>query len=301
MNKIIKHTQFIQSKQVKLAVYEWGKSNPDQQSIVLLHGYPDSAEVWDTVAEKLSAQFHVISYDVRGAGLSDIPATQHEFHSDFLIDDLIEVISTTSPNQAVHLVSYDWGSLQAWEGILDDKLKPYVATYTAMTPSLDAIGWWFKRELKKNNITAYSNVLKRLVSSSYMGFFQLPILPEMLWRIGLHRVWPKVVGHLQKVKVQPSKSLLKDALHSIALYRENMRQPLLSPSNRKTTIPTHMVILTKDPFVPREISESMSEWVGNIEFSEINSNHWVMLSHADELASTVSNYIFKHSKKLKTA
>ena len=53
MNKIIKHSQFIQSEQVKLAVYEWGKSNPDQQSIVLLHGYPDSAEDRETVSEKL--------------------------------------------------------------------------------------------------------------------------------------------------------------------------------------------------------------------------------------------------------
>lgn len=301
MNTTTKTLQFIHVNPLKLAVYEWGKSNPKQETIVLLHGYPDSAEVWDRLADKLSEQFHVVSYDVRGTGLSDIPARQKHFHSDYLIEDLKQVIAAISPNKAVHLVSYDWGSLQAWEGILDDRLKDQVASYTAMTPSLDAIGWWFRREVQKNSFEGYSNVVKRMTSSSYMVFFQLPVIPELSWRAGLYKVWPKFVAQLQKTTVPVSKTMLKDALHSIALYRENMIKPLFLPSSRKTTIPTHMLILTKDPFVPRAISESMREWVENIEYTEIDANHWVMLSHAEQLAQILSAYIERHSQSKNAA
>ncbi|MCL2728894.1 MAG: alpha/beta fold hydrolase, partial [Actinomycetia bacterium] len=37
-------------------------------TVVLLHGYPDSKEVWSEVARRLAPRFHVVTYDVRGHG-----------------------------------------------------------------------------------------------------------------------------------------------------------------------------------------------------------------------------------------
>lgn len=265
-----KKTQLIATQNnLNIAVYQWGESNPQQETIVLLHGYPDSASVWDQVAEVLSASFHVVSYDVRGTGLSDIPRRQKEYKSDYLINDLEQVISLTSPNKRVHLISYDWGSLQAWEGILGDRIKPKVISFTAMTPSLDAIGWWFHSKFKQKSLKSYIRMMKRLHESSYMLFFQLPVIPELTWRAGLHRLWPKIVTQIQKYPAPHSPTMLKDALHSIALYRVNMIKPFFRPSKRKTTIPTQMIMLSQAPFVPEDISRSMSNWAEQIEFTEI--------------------------------
>jgi pimeloyl-ACP methyl ester carboxylesterase len=45
--------------------------------IVLLHGYLESAEVWNGFAEKLSSEFRVISIDLPGHGLSDVYGETH--------------------------------------------------------------------------------------------------------------------------------------------------------------------------------------------------------------------------------
>jgi pimeloyl-ACP methyl ester carboxylesterase len=61
--------------------------------IVLLHGYLESSEIWDGLAEKLSSGFKVICIDLPGHGLSDIfgPVQTMEFMAEVtrdLLDNL---------------------------------------------------------------------------------------------------------------------------------------------------------------------------------------------------------------------
>ncbi len=55
----------------RLAVSEAGARAA--ATIVFVHGYPDTSAVWDPVLERLAADFHLVAYDVRGAGASDVP------------------------------------------------------------------------------------------------------------------------------------------------------------------------------------------------------------------------------------
>ena len=57
----------VRSGDVELAVRRWG--DPRRPTVVLVHGYPDSSEIWGPLAQLLSNEFHVVAYDVRGAGL----------------------------------------------------------------------------------------------------------------------------------------------------------------------------------------------------------------------------------------
>jgi pimeloyl-ACP methyl ester carboxylesterase len=59
--------------------------------IVLLHGYLESAEVWNGFSEKLTSTFRIISVDLPGCGLSDVYGEVHsmEFMS-LAIKKLIE-------------------------------------------------------------------------------------------------------------------------------------------------------------------------------------------------------------------
>lgn len=56
---------------VELCVAELGDDR--QPTVVLVHGYPDSKEVWSEVAVRLADRFHVVLYDVRGHGRSTAP------------------------------------------------------------------------------------------------------------------------------------------------------------------------------------------------------------------------------------
>ena len=64
----------VNSAGVDLQVFTYGDEK--KQPIVLVHGYPDNHSVWEPVAKLLADKYFVITYDVRGAGGSDVPRKQ---------------------------------------------------------------------------------------------------------------------------------------------------------------------------------------------------------------------------------
>ncbi len=73
----------------------WGIGRP----VVLLHGWPLSADSWDYHAMKIAdAGFKVIAYDRRGFGRSDQPFGEYDYDS--LSDDLSDVMTATQCKDA---------------------------------------------------------------------------------------------------------------------------------------------------------------------------------------------------------
>ncbi|MDQ6692870.1 MAG: alpha/beta hydrolase [Chloroflexota bacterium] len=79
----------------KLYVKDWGSGRP----VLLLHGWPLSADSWDDQALGLAESgFRVIAYDRRGFGRSDQPWSGYDY--DTLADDLASVIDATGAKDA---------------------------------------------------------------------------------------------------------------------------------------------------------------------------------------------------------
>ena len=88
---------------VELFVKEWGVGRP----LVLIHGWPLSADSWDDVAVPLAnAGFRTIAYDRRGFGRSSQPWDGYNY--DALADDLADVLSTLQLTD-VTLVGFSMG------------------------------------------------------------------------------------------------------------------------------------------------------------------------------------------------
>ncbi|QRN78945.1 MAG: alpha/beta fold hydrolase, partial [Nocardiopsis sp. BM-2018] len=66
----------------------YGAVPPTGPTLLLVHGYPDNATVWDSLVADLAADYHVVSYDVRGAGRSTAPDDRSGYLMDQLADDL---------------------------------------------------------------------------------------------------------------------------------------------------------------------------------------------------------------------
>ncbi|CAM5638574.1 hypothetical protein SCALM49S_04746 [Streptomyces californicus] len=64
MNLSQARERYVRTGGVELCVAELGDA--DRPTVVLVHGYPDSKEVWSEVAVRLAEQWHVVLYDVRG-------------------------------------------------------------------------------------------------------------------------------------------------------------------------------------------------------------------------------------------
>ncbi|MCU4413306.1 alpha/beta fold hydrolase [Acinetobacter sp. WU_MDCI_Axc73] len=287
-----KTKHFVQSDDISIAVYEWGKSSTEKQTMVLIHGYPDSAEVWDGLASILAKDFHVVTYDMRGTGQSSVPSQKTQYHFNYLMNDLSQVIDSVSPNQAVHLLGHDWGALQGWEAILDDRLKAKVKSYTALAPSLDAVGMWFRDRFISLNPLQHIQGIKQMVSSSYMVFFNLPVIPEFVWKIKLAEQWSGLVSIIEKKQVIEPSHQLKNGINGLELYRKNLIKPLLLPKKRYTSVPVHLLVMKKDPFVPLHLFENQAKWIkAPVARTEINASHWGILSRPEMIAPAIKQYV----------
>jgi len=191
----------VKSGDVNLAIRRWG--DPRRTTVVLVHGYPDSSEVWLPLAKLLSDEFHVVAYDVRGAGDSDKPFFKGAYQLPQLMADFKAVIDQVSPNAPVHVVAHDWGSIQSWESVTDESLKGRIASFTSCSgPCLDHMGHWFRDRLRKPTAKGLGEVFKQSFKSWYIYLFQLPVVPNLIWRLGMGAAWPSLLRWLEGVKVQ---------------------------------------------------------------------------------------------------
>lgn len=85
-------------------VKDWGQGRP----VVLVHGWPLSADSWDPQAMALAdAGFRVIAYDRRGFGRSSQPWSGYDYDS--LTDDLADVMKATGADHDASIVGFSMG------------------------------------------------------------------------------------------------------------------------------------------------------------------------------------------------
>ncbi|MEH6694889.1 MAG: alpha/beta hydrolase [Hyphomonas sp.] len=83
---------------------ELGEGRP----VILIHGWPLSADSWDPIMMKLAENgYRAIAYDRRGFGASDHAAAGYDY--DTFADDLADVMKATGATSDVALVGFSMG------------------------------------------------------------------------------------------------------------------------------------------------------------------------------------------------
>ncbi len=275
---------------VQLAVTQRG--DPAHPTVVFVHGYPDTQAVWDELAGLLAARFHVVSYDVRGAGESTAPGGTAGYAFPLLIADLEAVIKEVSPDRPVHLVGHDWGSLQCWEAVSTPSLAGRVASFTSMSgPSLDQASAWLRRRALRSPRGA-ADLASQLSRSWYIGFFQLPGLPELAWRRRLGRQWGEMLaaGGISPRPGHPADTITQDAVNGLSLYRANMPRRMTRPQPSKVDIPVQVIVAAGDRFLTEQTQLSARGFVPRLWLRRVRAPHWVQRTHAAQLAGWIAEF-----------
>ncbi len=276
---------------VELAVHERG----DGPTVLLVHGYPDTHAVWDGVAERLSARFHVVTYDVRGAGASGRPAGREAYRLTHLVADMRAVIDAVSPGTPVHLAGHDWGSIQSWEAVC--AMPDRFASFTSMSgPCLEHIAHWTRTGLRRP--AGIAAVARQTVHSWYIGAFQVPVLPELFWRAVLAHRWEGLLRHNEGVPagVRPAPTLADDAAAGVQLYRANMFAKR-GGGERRTTVPTQVVVATGDAYVtPALAAEAPRPFVAELTVSPVDAPHWAPLTQPDTIARLIGEHAERNGR-----
>jgi pimeloyl-ACP methyl ester carboxylesterase len=151
-------TMRIELDDVTLKVDDLGTGSP----VMLLHGWPDTADLWRHQVPALVADhYRVLAPDLRGFGASSRPAETQAYDMAHLVGDVIGVLDHLSIPR-VHLVGHDWGAAISWmtAALVPDR----VASLTALSvghPTAFRTAGWGQRE-----------------KSWYMLLFQFPGVAE---------------------------------------------------------------------------------------------------------------------------
>ncbi|MET8981581.1 SDR family oxidoreductase [Streptomyces sp. NPDC004539] len=279
---------------IELCVAELGElGNP---VVVLVHGYPDTKEVWSPVAARLAERFHVVLYDVRGHGSSTAPKPlRGGFTLEKLTDDFLAVIDAVSPGRPVHLVGHDWGSVQSWEFVTVARTEGRIASFTSMSgPSLDHFGHWINSRLRRPTPRQVGQLLGQGAKSWYVYALHTPALPELAWRGPLGKRWPALLRRTERLDdaSYPTASLPSDAAHGAWLYRDNVRARLRRPrADAYAHAPVQLITPLGDAFLSPRLYDDLETWAPRLTRRTLPAKHWIPRTRPDQVASWISEFV----------
>jgi pimeloyl-ACP methyl ester carboxylesterase len=282
----------VRSGEVDLLVRTAGQ--PDHATVVLVHGYPDTQMVWAPVVERLAAGFHVVTYDVRGAGGSTAPRGRAAYHLDRLADDFDAVCRAVAPERRVHLVGHDWGGIQGWDFVARARFAGRVASFTTIAGP--ALGHALRANRSAIRRRDPLRALDRLRRSWYIVPLCLPGGPTLMWRVALGgRRWRRWLSLVERVPVDdayPAPTFSADGWHGANLYRANIPHRLirgdrLSPAHA----PVQLIIPTRDRFISPSYYDAAADVAPALRRREIPGSHWAPRAQPELVAAWIAEFV----------
>jgi len=221
----------------------------DGDPVVLLHGFPERGSAWSSVAPLLhAAGLRTLAPDQRGYSRGARPRRRRDYRLPLLVGDAAALLDRLG--QPAHVVGHDWGASVAW--LLAAAHPDRVRTLTAVSVPH---GSAFVRA---------SRTSAQGLRSWYMGFFQVPRLPELAARrpggpmdLGLARS-----GKTEDEVARFRTEIVEDGAlpGGLGWYRA---MPLLRPgwADQRVGVPTTLVWGDADTAIVRRGIDLSAEWV----------------------------------------
>ncbi|MBI3270160.1 MAG: alpha/beta hydrolase [Planctomycetes bacterium] len=241
--------------------------------LLFLHGFPEFWYSWRHQLAAFREDFTVVAPDLRGYNLTDKPPSGYEVES--LVADMVDLIRVLGHERAI-VAAHDWGGAVAWG--LAIARPERVDRLIAMNIPHPAL---MLRALRTNP--------RQMLRSWYMGFFQLPAIPEGFIRA---RNYALIEWMFRGMEVR--KGSFTDA--DIRLYKEAIARPgaltaainyyrairrsqgarLFRGTGMRVRVPTLLIWGEADEALGVELTYGTEEFVPNLQLRYIpRCSHWV--------------------------
>jgi pimeloyl-ACP methyl ester carboxylesterase len=283
-------TRTVRSGEVSLAVAETGEST--RPTVVMIHGYPDTKEVWGPVVEQLAEEFHVVVYDVRGAGRSSAPGPVAAYDLARLADDFAAVRDAVSPRDPIHLVGHDWGGIQSWEFVTAPRFAGAIASFTSIAgPALGHAVGATRDALRARQV---GRAFGRARRSWYIVPLCLPGGAWLIWRglLGPRR-WRRFL-ELDGVPTDgayPSPTLCADGVNGAKLYRRNIPRRVVGRRTlRAPHAPVQLIVPSGDRFISASYYDGAEQVAPGLRRRTIAGSHWAIRTKPAQLADWIAGF-----------
>ncbi|MEV6556627.1 SDR family oxidoreductase [Nocardia sp. NPDC051756] len=284
----------VRNGEVDIAVYEQG--NPDGPTVLLLHGWPDSHHLWDNVVPELTERFRVLSVDNRGHGESSNPAGTAAISTTTLAADYVAVIEALGGGAPVHVLAHDWGSVATWEVVCRPDSARLIASFTSVSgPSIAHVGKWARARLSRPTPRNIALPLAQLGSFAYSTFLALPGLPKAAIKLGMsEQLWRSALSAAEGAApedIHLAPTFKQDMANGLRIYRSTWAANPLRARDEFTTVPTQIIIGTRDPAVRQSSYADEDQWADQVWLRVVKGGHWLPFSHPQLLAAATVELI----------
>ncbi len=144
--------------------------------VMLLHGFPEAAFVWDGVMQRLAPQVACVAPNLRGFAGSTSPADAAAYKARHVVGDVAAAIEALGAPLDL-LVAHDWGGALAWNlAAQRPELLKRLLIINSPHPAT------FLRELRHS--------AAQQAASAYMTFLCRPDAEALLAEDDFRRLWP---------------------------------------------------------------------------------------------------------------
>ena len=253
----------------------------DGPLVILLHGFPEFWWGWrHQIAPLADAGFRVVAPDQRGYNLSDKPEGKRAYDLDVLAADVIGLMDALR-RETCCLVGHDWGGLVAWRTAsrYPDRIARLVAVNA---PHPDIAGPYLRSHPRQ------------MLRSLYIGFFQIPRLPEAMLSARGHRALKDSLlrssrrgafsdadlEHYERAWSQPG------ALTSMLNWYRALPLKAGRSSGEKLAMPVLVIWGMRDGFLESGLAEASLTLCANGRMCRFDkATHWVHLEEPDAVAA----------------
>ena len=259
--------------QLDFHIYEAGCA--DGPLLILLHGFPESGRAWCKLLPALVERgYRVVAPDMRGYGDSDAPQGLAQYALDLLADDIVGLADALGA-ETFTLAGHDWGGIVAWAVAARHPAR-LNRLVILNAPHPDTVAAEMRRHPRQ------------ILRSLYVGFFQLPRLPEAMLGAFAFRALRRSLARTSRAGAFTASDLDDYAaewarpgrLTAMLNYYSALRLP--HPPLGRITVPTVILWGMGDRFLGAHLcsaAAAMCDQVSVVDFA--NSTHW--LHHEDPL------------------
>jgi len=260
------------------------------QRVMLLHGFPEAAFVWDATMRSLGDVAACVAPNLRGYAGSTAPADVAAYKAKALVGDLAALVEAQAAPLDL-LVAHDWGGALAWNlAAQRPELLRRLLIVNAPHPAA------FARELRANpaqrRASAYMDFLVRDDAECLLAENDFRRLFGMLERSG-------AAGWLDEALRERYREVWRQGLAGpLAYYRNSPLRPRSGPADALPTlqlpdalvevqVPTWVLWGETDHALLPGLLQGLERWVPRLEIERVaDASHWIVHEQPERVLAT---------------
>lgn len=260
--------------------------------VVLLHGFPEAAFIWDEVLLALAPAISGLAPNLRGYPGSGHPAEVAAYRTRHLVADLVALIEATGGPLDL-LVAHDWGGAVAWN--LAAQRPDLVKRLLIINSPHPAT---FLRELRNNPAqqaaSTYMNRFSQADAERWLaerdfarmlGLFGAPTWLTPAKREQYREAWRNgLTGPLNYYRASPLRPPTgpADALHTVSLKDEDVT----------VRVPTAVLWGERDIALLPSLLDDLPRWVPDLRIVRVpQASHWIVHEAPERVVALIQELL----------